>query len=129
MKLYLSGSSKSETALTVLQLHHPELLCYGRPHHLAQAHTVQQHRAPSPAALLLPSPAFVFLVIDGEIDYIIPLNGIMRITNVHNVSTLVLSLVVAVVDALNLTAVADADLVVVSAVAVVTVTVLLFYAF
>ena len=53
----------------------------------------------------------------------------MRITNVHNVSTLVLSLVVAVVDALNLTAVADADLVVVSAVAVVTVTVLLFYAF
>ena len=90
---------------------------------------MQQHRAPSPAALLLPSPAFVFLVIDGEIDYVIPLNGIMRIANVQNLSTLVLSLVVAVVDALNLTAVADADLVVVSAVAVVTVTVLLFYAF
>ena len=51
----------------------------------------------------------------------------MRIANVQNVSTLVLSLVVAVVDALNLTAVADAALVVVSAVAVVTV--LLFYAF
>ena len=90
---------------------------------------MQQHRAPSPAALLLPSPAFVFLVIDGEIDYVIPLNGIMRIANVQNLSTLVLSLVVAVIDALNLTAVADADLVVVSAVAVVTVTVLLFYAF
>ena len=90
---------------------------------------MQQHRATSPAALLLPSPAFVFLVIDGEIDYVIPLNGIMRIANVQNLSTLVLSLVVAVIDALNLTAVADADLVVVSAVAVVTVTVLLFYAF
>ena len=87
---------------------------------------MQQHRAASPPALLpFPGPASVLLVINGAIDLInnsvIPWNGRRRIANVYNFSTLVLSLVGAVVDTLNLTAVADADVVVVTAIAVIAV--------
>ena len=131
-KLYFSWSSKSKTALTVLQLHDPDLLCNGGPHHLAQAHPVQQHRAASPPALVpFPGPASVLLLIYVAIDWInnsvIPCNG-RRIANVYNFSTLALSLVGAVIyPFINLTAVADADIVVLTAVAVITV--LFFYAF
>ena len=94
---------------------------------------MQQHRAASPPALVpVPGPASVFLVIYVTIEwinhfYIILWNCGRRIANVYNFSTLVLSLVGAVVDTLNLTAVADADVVVVTAIAVIAV--LLFYAF
>ena len=134
-----SGSSKSETTLTVLQLHHTELLCDGCPQHLAQAHTMQQHRAPSPAALLFPSPATlipipasVFLVINGAIaaesvnNYFI-ITSVYADGFVYHLFTLVLSFAGAVADILNLNAVAGAVVVVVTAVAVVTL--LLFNAF
>ena len=126
-----SGSSKSETTLTVLQLHHTELLCDGCPQHLAQAHTMQQHRAPSPATLI-PIPASVFLVINGAIaaesvnNYFI-ITSVYADGFVYRLFTLVLSFAGAVADILNLNAVAGAVVVVVTAVAVVTL--LLFNAF
>ena len=141
-KLYLSGSSKSETALTVLQLHQPDLLCYCDPHHLTQAHTVQQHRASSPEAALIPIPASsAFLVNNCAIaaervnNNVISRLGRRKIVQVISADggPLALSFAGAVVRTLHLTAVADTVVVVVvmvvTAVAVVTVTVLLFYAF
>ena len=126
-----SGSSKSETTLTVLQLHHTDLLCDGCPQHLAQAHTMQQHRATSPATLI-PIPASVFLVINGAIaaesvnNYFI-ITSVYADGFVYHLFTLVLSFAGAVADILNLNAVAGAVVVVVTAVAVVTL--LLFNAF